>query len=847
MDKLVIIDGNSLINRAFYALPLLSNKDGEYSNAVFGFATMLIKTIEEHRPTHLVVAFDYGKKTFRHNLYAEYKGKRKGTPEELKSQFPILKRLLTAMNIQMYEKEGIEADDIIGTLSHKYKVPTIIVTGDKDALQLIDDTTEVWLTKKGLSEVKLMNNKTFHEEYGFDPIHIIDLKALMGDNSDNIPGVPGVGEKTAMTLIQQYSTVENVYAHIEDIKGKLREKLEEGKDSCKLSKTLATIDTNVDITSDLSDFTYDYPFDESVRDIFVQYQFNSLLKREELFKVGATIKEDSPVEIIEVKSIDELTKVLANCKKLALHFDNARLNIATTKAKEYVIDMQPDLFGNGLNEDEVIDMLKPILESSRVDKIFYDSKEIKRFLLHRGIDICGKVDDISICGYLCKAGDKAPKWPDLAVEYGLNASHHATNLIKLKDVLYTEMDSLGVNRVYNEIELPLVDVLLSMEEEGFTIDKQVLVDLRDRYSLELDDLTKVIYSLAGHEFNINSPKQLGEVLFDDLGLVAYNNKKKSTGIEILEELEQAHPIVPLIIRYRKIMKLKNTYLDSYIDILGNNNKIHTVFNQTLTATGRLSSSEPNLQNIPVRDEEGKVLRKMFVPSTPDGYLVDADYSQIELRLLAEFSEDQKLVEAYKHGQDIHAQTASEVFGVPFQEVTPLMRRNAKAVNFGIIYGISDFGLAQNIGCTRKEAKAYIERYFERYPGVKEYMNKNVEFAKKNGYISTMFGRIRKINELKSPNYMTRQFGERVSMNTPLQGSASDIIKLAMIKVYDRLKRENLKSRLILQIHDELIIDTVHDELGVVSKIIKEEMENAVKTRIPLEVSVSFGKDWFSCK
>lgn len=848
MEKLVIIDGNSLINRAFYALPVLSNKDGEFSNAVYGFTTMLIKTIEDHKPTHIVVAFDYGKRTFRHDMYSDYKAGRKETPAELKSQFPILKRLLSAMNIQMYEREGIEADDIIGTLARKYKVPTIIVTGDRDALQLIDDSTEVWLTKRGISEVKLMNEKTFHDEYGFDPIGIIDLKSLMGDSSDNIPGVPGIGEKTAMTLMHDYNNLDGVYANIENISGKLKEKLINGRDMAYLSKALATIDTTVPIESKLSDFEFTFPFSQEVFDIFTQYQFNSLLKRPELFGDSMVVaKDDSKVESKQIQ-VKDIQSIVSNAKRIGIIIGESSINFAIDKLVEYTINCELNLFNVGAEHSEALSKLKSVLEDKRVEKVFYDSKDMRHKLANFGINVQGKIFDCMLASYLINAGDKTPKWPNIAEIYGLNTKYNAVNLIKLVSLLEIDLDKNNLRSLYEDIELPLVDVLYDMENTGFTIDKKVLDELSDRYSCELQDLTKVIYSLAGTEFNINSPKQLGEVLFDKLGLEAYNNKKKSTGIDILEEISDRHPVVPLIIRYRKIQKLSTTYLESYLQLVsGNRDKIHTIFNQALTATGRLSSSEPNLQNIPVRDDEGKVLRKMFVPSNPEGFLVSADYSQIELRLLAHFSHDPLLVEAYNTGKDIHAQTASEVFGVPFGDVTPLMRRNAKAVNFGIIYGISEFGLAQNIGCSRKDAKKFMEIYFERYPMVKKYMQDNVEFAKAHGYISTMMGRIRKINELRSPNYMTRQFGERISMNMPLQGTASDIIKIAMIKVYNRLKAENLKSKLILQIHDELIIDTEPNELGVVTKILREEMENAVKLNVPLTVDVNAGKDWYECK
>ena len=842
MDKLVIIDGNSLINRAFYALPLLSNKDGEFSNAVYGFCTMLIKTIEEHKPTHLVVAFDYGKKTFRHDLYKEYKGTRKETPSELKSQFPILKKVLQSMGITMIEKEGIEADDIIGTIASHTDKPTIIVTGDKDALQLIDKSTTVWLTKKGISEVEIVDEKALKEKYNLKPSQIIELKALMGDNSDNIPGVLGVGEKTAMTLLEKYNDIDNLYANIDKISGKLQEKLIQGKDMAYLSKNLATINKNVDIKYDIEKCTYQYPFNEQVLEIFRQYQFNSLLKREELFNNG--IEKYKKINIKQI-IVDNNFILPQNAKRFAILLDN-EISFAFDEKVVYKCQ-EGDLLNKGCDYQLLLQKLSELLEDKNIKKTLYDSKNLMHQLIKYKIDVEGIDFDCSIASYLTRAGDRNLKYTELLDEYGLDSENGASNLFLLQDKLQEDLNKYQLNELYRKIELPLIPVLFDMEKTGFKIDIDVLNNLSEKYDAEIEDIKKIIYLFAGEEFNINSPKQLGEILFDKLGLVAYNNKKKSTSIEILEELVDKHPIIALIIRYRKIQKLKTTYVDAYKVLLNKENRIHTIFNQTLTATGRLSSSEPNLQNIPVRDDEGKELRKMFVPTNKDGYIVSADYSQIELRLLANFSRDPILVNSFKNNEDIHTRTASEVFNVPFNEVTPTQRRAAKAVNFGIIYGISDYGLAQNVGCTRKEAKNYIDVYFEKYPLVKQYMNKNIELAKEKGYSTTMFGRIRKINELFSTNYITRTFGERASMNMPLQGSASDIIKIAMIKVYNRLLKEGLKSKLILQIHDELIIDATKDECEYIKKILKEEMEKAVDLPVKLTVDVNSGKDWFDCK
>ncbi len=851
MEKLVIIDGNSLINRAFYALPLLSNKNGEFSNAVFGFTTMLLKTIQEHNPTHIVVAFDYGKHTFRHDLYADYKGGRKGTPEELKSQFPILKRLLNAMKIKLFEKEGIEADDIIGTLAKKFQVPTIIVTGDKDALQLIDDTTEVWLTRKGLSEVATMNKQTLFDEYKLEPWQIVELKALMGDSSDNIPGVKGVGEKTAINLLEQYGSVDNIYKNIDDIKGKLQEKLIQDKDSAYLSQTLATINTNVDLVANLDDFEYEYPFGQEVYEIFREYNFNSLLKRPEIFAGDyAPVKKVVAKKDLEVIStldrLKEVVSTISDSDYFYLEIDGT-ISFSINGKTEYQISLDGDLLSASLEIADVLAVLKSILQNDNIKKSVYDKKALMHILQKYDITLKGVEFDCLLAYYLINVGDKNLTKTSLTEDLELDPKFSAANLHEITAELKQQIVDCQLDKLYYEVEYPLIDVLFSMETIGFKIDVDVLEDLSQQYKQELVDLTQKIHDLAGGEFNINSPKQLAKLLFEDLGLKAFNNRKQSTSIEVLEEIVDQHPIVPLIIRYRKIQKLSTTYLEAFKPLITDGNIIHTLFNQTLTTTGRLSSSEPNLQNIPTRDEEGKFLRRMFIPSREDGYLVSADYSQIELRLLAHFSNDPNLLNAYIYEQDIHTQTASEVFGVSVGDVTPKMRRDAKAVNFGIIYGISEYGLAQNIGCSRKQAKEYIDIYFERYPMVKQYMDNNVAITKKQGYGTTLLGRRRKINEISSTNYNIRQFGERASMNMPLQGTASDIIKVAMNKVYNALKQNNLKSKLILQIHDELIVDCDKDEVTQVVNILREEMEGAVRLSVPLKVDVNMGRNWFDCK
>ena len=851
MEKFVIIDGNSLINRAFYALPQLQNSEGVISNGVFGFTTILVKIINEIKPKYICVALDYGKKTFRTEMFAEYKGTRKATPPELKSQFPILRDLLTSMGIAYIEKEGIEADDIIGTLTKKFDTENIIVTGDKDSFQLINDNTWVMFTKRGITETINYTPAQLFNDYGLKPYQIIELKSLMGDSSDNIPGVAGVGEKTALGLLDKYQTLDGVYKNIDEIKGKLKEKLEQNKESAYLSHQLATIKTDCELDYELSNFEYEFPFSSEVLKFFKKYQFNSLLKKPELFNdVLGPEKVDENVEQVVVKTLNELQQIVQKIKeeKSFCFYLNDVVSFYVGST-EYVVEQNFDLLSNSLETADILNCFKEVFADKEIKKCVYDHKTDLHKLDDYGLTLNGVDFDILIARYLVNNNNKANiKFSDLVIENDLSSKHYAYNLKKLKEIYKLKLDELGLFDLFYNLELPLVEVLYSMETTGFKVDKNVLFELDEKYSEEIKVLTKDIYDMAGCEFNLNSPKQLGEVLFEKLNLYHANNKKKSTGIDVLNALKADHPIIEKIIRYRTVSKLLTTYIKAFETIVDENTcKIHTTFNQTLTSTGRLSSSDPNLQNIPVRTEEGKYLRKMFVPANKDGYIVSADYSQIELRLLASFCGDDKLVEAYKAGKDIHATTASQVFGVELKDVTSQMRRDAKAINFGIIYGISDYGLSQNIGSTRKVAKDYIDRYFEKYPLVKQYMDSNIETCKQNGFVKTYFGRIRFIPEINNSNYNLRQLGEREAMNMPLQGTASDIIKLAMIRVYNRIKNENLKSKLILQIHDELIVDCVKEELEQVKTILTEEMENVVDLKVKLEVNVSHGTDWFETK
>ncbi len=847
MKKFVIIDGNNICFRSYYALPPLQNFEGVVSNAVFGFANTLVKTIEEMKPDYIAVAFDKGKKTFRHQKYAEYKAQRKPTPKELLDQLPLLKQMLSIMGIRYLELDDIEADDIIGVLSRKFDTSNVIVSADKDVLQLINDNTVVCAPQRNADAI-VYDKAKLQQLMGIEPSQIKDLKGLMGDTSDNIIGVPGVGEKTAFDLLAKYHDLDGVYQNIDDIKGKLQEKLIAGKESAYFSKELATIVTDYNIDVSLDDFVYQFPFNANVLEFFKTYQFNSLIRKPQLFDLSAAdknIEEDKPLKWVDDTNYAESISNVNKSKTIYAYLDDEIFSVYDGE-QEYNYNIQPDMTKTFYHIEDIMEQLRDHLNSVDVEYVLYDAKAYMHQMKPFGITIHKVARDISIAKYLVNSNVKVGSFRDTCNAFGLSETSYAYNLKLLQDKLDAKLKELDLERLYYEVELPLIPVLFDMEVAGIKIDRAELRDLEAKYSRAVSDLAMDIYDLAGGEFNINSPKQLAEVLFNKLGLKPKTDKKSGTGANVLNEIVGQHPIVNKILEYRQYFKLYSTYIRSYIDCMDGEDKVHTIFNQTQTATGRLSSTEPNLQNIPTRSEEGKILRKIFVPSTPNGVLISADYSQIELRLLANFSNDDKLIEAYNNGKDIHALTASEIFGVPINMVSDNMRRNAKAINFGIIYGISDWGLSQNIGITKKEAKAYIEKYFQRYPKVEEYMRANVEFAKVNGYISTLMGRIRFIPELKG-NKMQQLFGERVAMNMPLQGSASDIIKLAMIRVADRFRQEKMKSRLILQIHDELVVDTVHGEEAAVKSILQDCMENVVSLKVRLNVNVGIGHNLADAK
>lgn len=848
MEKLVLIDGNSLINRAFYAMPLLTTKNGEYTNAVYGFMNMFFKMIGETKPDCCAVAFDMKAPTFRHNTYAEYKGTRKPMPEELRPQIPLLKSLLKLMGVFIVEKEGIEADDIIGTIAKRSGAETYIYTGDKDSFQLVDDKISVCFTRKGITETELYTSENFNEKTGLNPSQIVDLKALMGDASDNIPGVAGVGEKTAVSLLTDYKTLDGVYSHLDELKGKLKEKIVENKDSAYLSYFLATIKTDCDIDTDVSKMRLITPFSAAVKERFTELEFKTLVKREELFDAGKNGNSKAAEFKINEINIDGGFEFGGGVYAITLS-DNA-VNFSDGK-EEYVIKLfaGQSLLDEGVSPSRALRFLSPVLSEDRTI-ILYDKKEFIKNAENFGVKINAFSEDASLYKYLVDFTGGGESLSEVIAEYGENPDAPALSLFKIFYALKGKADEKN-EKLYRELELPLSSVLYDMEQAGFKVDAVSLNQTGEKYKEFLSEQENKIRKMTGEPLlNVNSPAQLGEVLFNKMKIGAGKKTKRgySTTAEILEQYEDAHPVITEILKYRKVQKLYSTYVEGIKNLIdAETGLIHTSFNQTITATGRLSSKEPNLQNIPVRDDEGKELRRFFVPRNADGYIISADYSQIELRLLAAYSGSNGLISAFNAGEDVHASTAAKVFGVKLSDVSPKMRREAKAVNFGIIYGISEYGLAKNIKVPPFKAREYIDAYFKEYPEVKEYMKANVDFARKNGYAITEMGRRRYIREINSSNFNLRAFGERVAMNMPLQGSAADIIKVAMLKVAKRLKMENLKSMLILQVHDELIVDTVKDEKDKVIKILKEEMEGAANLAVKLTVEVSVGKTWYDAK
>ncbi len=844
--KLLLLDSNSLINRAFYALPTLQDRSGRYTGALFGFVSMLSKLIKSEKPTHIVAAFDVHQPTFRHLKYDGYKAKRHPMPEELKAQVPAMKELLSAMGIAVVELPGFEADDIIGTLAARSEMPTVVVSGDKDVLQLVSDKTTVLHTKKGITDVIRYTPDTLREE-GLTPQGIIELKSLMGDHSDNIPGVPGVGEKTALDLVARYGTIANLYEHIDEIKGKLQEKLINGRESAEFSHWLATIVLDAPLDSgDFSKYRFSEVLPYRAKRLMEGYDFRKLIDR---FTFGEPVaEEETPrtVETRELKTLEELKNFLCDCFKkgsLAYYVAEDRFELAYDEDVNAVIRCSYDLFGEYPSYDDILQTIKRVVRAGGIDITVFDLKNQYR-LFDLSVEEVFSAEDVMLMGYIGDCGNYYETPEALLRRYEIEDDFIAAGLMRAKRLLIKKMIQSNSLKVYREIELPLVPVLYDMEKTGFRVDRSTLDTLSERYSSELACVRDKIYALAGREFNINSPKQLSEVLFDDLKLPA--GKKKSTSADILGEIEDLHPIVSEILRYRQLSKLLSTYLIAMKSMIDAKGRIHTVFNQALTTTGRLSSSEPNLQNIPVRETEGREIRAAFIPDEGN-QLISADYSQIELRLLADFSGDEGLIDSFRKGEDIHAATAAKIFGVPESEVTSKMRRDAKAVNFGIIYGISDFGLSRNVGCTVSEAHDFIAKYLDTYPKIRDYMKSSVDFAKEHGYVATKMGRIRSLPEINSSNYNVRSFGERAALNMPLQGTAADIIKLAMIGVYRALKAEKLSAKVILQVHDELILDCPVVEVEQVKSILRREMENVVPLAVPLMVNISCGYTWKEAK
>lgn len=903
-EKIVLLDGNSIMNRAFYGIPILTNSQGTYTNAVYGFLNIMLKILDEESPNYMIVAFDVKKPTFRHERYAEYKGTRKGMPEELKAQMPIIKEVLQAMNIKIIERAGYEADDILGTIarnSEKEGLAVSLVSGDRDLLQIATDRIQIRIpkTKRNGTEIEDYYTKDVIEKYGVEPLQIIDLKGLMGDAADNIPGVPSIGEKTATKIIKEFGSVENAIENIDKVMpNKARESLRENVDKAMLSKELATIKTDCELDYTLEEATIDDMFNEEAVKLFKQLEFKNLLSR---IQCSDVLQKQLELEVINVDNLADSERIftdiikqysgalsngVADLRKEGQAFKAIGLRLCNIDQqnlafivyeKDKVVCLKEEGF---ITFDYIIDKIKSLLDN-KVMVVINDVKSQLSFLDKKDSEYISTVVntdyifDIALAGYLIKPLSDTYNYDDLAKDYSnimlpsmkeligkdKKQSQEVINEHMVQGYEYDayvnfafcenvvkELFNTSMMNLMLDIELPLAYTLYDMEKRGIKAKEDELKSYGERLQKRIEDLELLIYDLAGEQFNINSPKQLGVILFEKMEMPFAKKTKTgySTSADVLEKLRSEHPIVNYILEYRQLTKLKSTYADGLANYIEEDNRIRSTFNQMITATGRISSTEPNLQNIPVRLPIGREIRKVFVPE--DGYVfVDADYSQIELRVLAHMSNDEKLIEAYKSDQDIHRITASQVFGIPLEEVTSLQRRNAKAVNFGIVYGISSFGLGQDLNITRKEAEGYIKSYFATYPRVKEYLDKLVSSAKEDGYITTLYDRRRPIPELSSSNFMQRSFGERVAMNSPIQGTAADIIKIAMIRVNDRLCKEGLKSRLLLQIHDELLIETHESEVEEVKKILSEEMHGAAALNVPLEIDMNVGNTWYDVK
>ncbi|OZM57945.1 DNA polymerase I [Lottiidibacillus patelloidae] len=874
--KVVLIDGNSIAYRAFFALPLLNNDKGVYTNAVYGFTTMLLKIIEEEKPSHLLVAFDAGKTTFRHKTFTEYKGGRQKTPPELSEQFPLIRELLDAFNIKRFELADYEADDIIGTISKDAAndgLEVKVFSGDKDLLQLVSDKITVAINRKGISEVDTYDEELIAEKYGIPPLAIIDMKGLMGDTSDNIPGVPGVGEKTALKLLKQFGSLEETLQSIDQVSGaKLKEKLADNKEQALMSKKLATIYRDVPLPLSVDDLAYSGFEVEKVANIFNELGFNSLISR-----IGGEEVEQSEVKVEDISyEILSTFKAETFTSETALHVEMIDDHYHQSPILGISLANETGNFFLPVDIAKQSEEFKNWAESENNKKIVFDGKMAIVSLKWQGITLNGVDFDVHLASYLVNPNDSSDKVAEVAKIHGVTfvkddeavygkgakqkvpeTDHLADHVARkafairlLKEKLEEKMKESDLVKLYEELEFPLSKILAEMEYTGIKVDVSRLQEMGKDLSERIKNLENEIHEIAGTEFNINSPKQLGEVLFEKLELPPVKKTKTgySTSADVLEKLSNKHPIIEKILLFRQLGKLNSTYIEGLLKVVNENTgKVNTRFNQALTQTGRLSSIDPNLQNIPIRLEEGRKIRQAFTAEKEGWLIFAADYSQVELRVLAHIADDAKLVEAFREGLDIHTKTAMDVFNVSEEEVTSEMRRSAKAVNFGIVYGISDYGLSQSLNITRKEAASFIEKYFESFPGVKQYMADIVQQAKQEGYVTTLFNRRRYLPEITSRNFNLRSFAERTAMNTPIQGSAADIIKVAMVKMAKRLKDEKLQTKMLLQVHDELIFEAPEDEIEKLKEIVPDVMENAMQLKVPLKVDYSFGPSWYDAK
>lgn len=874
-NKFVILDGHSLAYRAFYALPLLQNTRGQYTNAVYGFANMLFRLIEEEEPAYIVCAFDLPAPTFRHKVYSEYKGHREKAPNEFKEQIPLIKEILKAMNIITLEIEGYEADDIIGTCCDKATaqgIESLVVTGDADAFQLVSDKVKIAMTRKGITNIETFDSAAIEKKYELTPKQMIDFKALKGDPSDNIPGVPGVGEKTAIKLLKEYGTLEKIFENIENLQGKkLKENFTVYHDQALISKELVTICKNVPLDFNLSDSKRGKDYDlKKLRDIFTQLEFKSLLNKfpgnKEKDNKLANFLSHANGETVQIKDLQTLLNSIKPGKEIIVYFtginekkgmnwkDDPQGLALKVENKSYYISLSDNLF----DAEEFFTTFKPVFENEEIIKITTQGKYLYGHLAAKyGIFVKGVEFDVVIAAYLIDPVRKDFSLLTLAQDF-LSLSITEEQEEKLSNFAYLDLiqklylylqvniKELGMAELLYTLELPLIPVLAAMERQGIKVDGEYLKNMSRKTEEKEINIRKEIYSLVGEEFNINSPKQLRVILFEKLKLPIIKKTKTgpSTDASVLEELASQHEIVAKILIHRHLFKLRTTYLEGLLKLKSpNTDKIHTTFNQTVTATGRLSSTEPNLQNIPIRQEEGRLIRKAFVPENPSWLLLAADYSQIELRLLAHLSKDDGLCRAFLEGQDIHSRTAAEVCHVPLDEVTNAMRSQAKAINFGIIYGMSDYGLSQNLDISRQEAGEFISRYFSKYPGVKEYIDEIIKKAKEDGYVTTLFNRRRYLAEINHSNYNIRSFAERMAMNTPIQGTAADIIKKSMVETAKGLFKWNLRAKMLLQVHDELVFEVPKSELDKTAALVKDIMENVISLEVPLTVDIKYGYNW----